>query len=157
MLKPLLLVIALGAGIGMLWPSGRAPAPVAAVAAMPGAAKETVLTRAPNGHFYADVEVNGGLVHVVVDTGATDVALTVEDARRIGIPFSESDFQPVGEGASGIIRGTMVTLDKVSLDGKEAKGVRAAILEGLPISLLGQTYLARLGSIEVRGDSMKLE
>jgi aspartyl protease family protein len=161
MLKPLLSMVALGAAIGLFWPSGHAPTPargaktVSTTASVP---KETLLKRAPNGHFYTDVEVNGGdLVHVVVDTGATDVALTVDDARRIGIPFSESEFRPVGEGASGVIRGTTVTLQRVSLDGKDAREVRAVVLEGLPISLLGQSYLSKLGSVEMSGDYMRLD
>ena len=167
MLKPLLSMIALGVGIGLAWPSGRPPAPVRASAgASPAgpaqsytvvAPKQTLLKRAPNGHFYADVEVDGGLVHAVIDTGATDVALTVEDARRLGIPFSEAEFRPVGQGASGVVRGTPVTLQRVSLDGKEVRDLRAIVLEGLPISLLGQSYLSRIGSVEMSGDTMRLD
>ncbi|MBV9932376.1 MAG: TIGR02281 family clan AA aspartic protease [Alphaproteobacteria bacterium] len=168
MLKPLLVVMGIGAGIGLLWPTGHAsapgPAPARAVAAAPvapgeirsGSGQQTLLKRASGGHFYTDVEVNGQLVHVVVDTGATDVALTVDDARRIGIPFSEAEFQVVGEGASGPVRGKVVTLDRVSLEGKDVQGVRAVVLEGLPISLLGQGYLSHV-SVEMSGDYMRLD
>ena len=117
---------------------------------------ETVLHRSGNGHFYVDAEVDGQVVNFVVDTGATGVALTVEDARRIGINFSESDFDVVGTGASGAVRGTTIMLESVSVDGKEVRGVQAAVLEGLEVSLLGQSYLTRIGSVQMSGEKMLL-
>ena len=156
MQKALLVVIALGAGVGFMWPSDDAPAPVAAASVAPGEApRETVLERSPMGHFYADVEVNGQLVRFLIDTGATSVAITEKDAARIGIPFSPSEFTTVGSGASGPVRGKMVTFEKVSLDGKEARSVGGAILEGADMNLLGQEYLGRF-SVEMRGDTMRI-
>jgi aspartyl protease family protein len=168
--KSFLFVIALGAAIGLLLPSGRHAAP--AVPAPPAVARpaapassaetapimavETKLDRMPNGHFYADAAVNGQPVRVVVDTGATTVALTVADAQRIGVPFSPSEFTVIGTGASGPVRGQDVTLDSVSVDGKEVRGVRAAVLEGLDVSLLGQTYLSRITAVQMSGDTMTL-
>jgi aspartyl protease family protein len=157
MLKPLLCVVILGAGIGLMWPSGHASAPAnpmaAAAATVP---RETLLKRQDDGHFYADVEVNGQLVHFLIDTGATGVALTEEDARRVGLVFSPGEFEPVGMGAGGPIRGKVVTIDRVSLDGKEARDVHGAILQGSTMSLLGQAYLSKLGSVEMSGDYMRL-
>src|SRR5919202_1033096 len=104
MLKPLLTVVALGAGIGLLWPTApSAPPAPARAAAADEKPRETLLKRHSDGHFYADVEVNGELVHFLVDTGATSVALTSEDARRVGIPFSEGQFDVVAMGAGGPI------------------------------------------------------
>ena len=154
MWKALFITLAIGAGLGLMLPGGEQPAPVAAAAVTP-APRETVLERAENGHFYANAEVNGQLVRFVVDTGATGVALTEEDARRIGIPFSRDEFTIVGTGASGPVRGKAVMLDKVSLDGKDAREVRGAILEGSDISLLGQDYLGRM-TVEMRGEIMRI-
>ena len=161
-MKAFIFVLLLGAGIGLMWPSGESVAPPAAVASAhagsPAAKpKETLLERSSGGHFYVDAEVNGQLVRFVVDTGATSVALTVEDARRIGLPFSTSEFQVVGTGASGPVRGQSITLDKVSVDGKEVRGVSGAVLEGLGVSLLGQSYLSRIGGVEMSGDYMRLQ
>ena len=169
--KSLLFVIALGAAVGLMLPSHRHAAPAAEVAVPPGAAApppaaaeaptqlvgETRLARMPNGHFYADATVNGQPVHLVVDTGASSVALTVADAQRIGIAVSPAEFQVVGTGASGPVRGKVVLLDSVSVDGKEVRGVRGAVLEGLDVSLLGQTYLSRIASVQMSGDSMTLK
>lgn len=157
-MKALIFVLLAGAGIGLMWPSGDGGAPAATVATTTEAKpKETLLERSHGGHFYVDAEVNGQLVHFVVDTGATSVALTVDDARRIGLPFSTGEFQVVGSGASGPVRGKSIMLDKVSVDGKEVRGVSGAVLEGLGISLLGQSYLSRIGGVEMSGEYMRLE
>jgi len=158
--KALFLVIAVGAAIGFLAPThkdGRAPAAPLPGAAKPAAGGPTVLQRTPQGHFYVDAEVDNDLVHFVVDTGATMVALTVDDARRLGIPFSESQFAVIGRGASGDARGMPIVIDRISIEGKEARQVEGAIIENLDVSLLGQTYLTRLASVQMSGDEMRLE
>lgn len=156
MQKTFFLVVAAGAGIGLMWPSGQAPSfPTAAKA--DGGAGETVLKRRYNGHFYVDADVNGELVNFVVDTGAFGVILPVETARRLNIPFSESEFEIIGSGASGPVRGKTITLAKVSVDGKEVRNVSGAIAEGLDVPLLGQTYLSRLSSVEMSGEYMRLQ
>ena len=159
-MKALIFFVAVGIVLGLAWPSGRASAPVApaVTAASSDQAdepRETVLERSEGGHFYANVEVNGELVRFLVDTGASGVALTEADAERIGIDFRRGDYEQVGMGASGPVRGKFVTLDKVSLDGKAARNVDGAILEGSDISLLGQNYLGRF-SVEMRGDTMRI-
>jgi aspartyl protease family protein len=156
-MKALVFFIAVGILVGLAWPSGRGTSPVANAVTVPGddEPRETVLERSEGGHFYANVEVNGELVRFLVDTGASGVALTEADAERIGIDFSRGDYEPVGMGASGPVRGKFVTLDKVSLDGKAARNVDGAILEGSDISLLGQNYLGRF-SVEMRGDTMRI-
>src|SRR3712207_5594110 len=156
-MKALLFFIAVGILVGLAWPSGREGGPVAsALAASAGAVeepRETVLERSEGGHFYANDEVDGQLVRFLVDTGATGVALTEADAERVGLHFDRGEYEQVGMGASGPVRGKFVTLDKVSLDGKAAHNVEGAILEGGDMSLLGQNYLGRF-SVEMRGDEM---
>ncbi|MES2903154.1 MAG: TIGR02281 family clan AA aspartic protease [Pseudomonadota bacterium] len=112
------------------------------------------LDRAPDGHFYADAQVNGTSIRFLVDTGASGVALSAEDARRAGLPYFSSEFTAVGRGASGEVRGKLVTLDRVTLGGKSVENVSGAILEGSEMSLLGQSFLGRMGSIEITGDRM---
>ena len=155
--KALLLVIAIGAAIGLLLPTGK-PQPDAAAASVTQAVQaETEIEREGNGHFYVDAEVNDEqLVRFMVDTGASTVALTVEDAERLGVPFSRDNFEVIGTGASGEVRGQLIKLDRVSIGGKEARNVRGAVLEGLDISLLGQSYLSRLSGVEISGDTMTL-
>ncbi|HEX8238147.1 MAG TPA: TIGR02281 family clan AA aspartic protease [Allosphingosinicella sp.] len=156
MLKVFFLVVAAGAGIGLMWPTAPAPSfPVASTVG--GEAQETLLKRRWDGHFYVDAEVNGELVNFVVDTGAFGVILPVETARRLNIPFDEGEFEVIGSGASGPVRGKTITLDRVSVDGKEVRRIEGAIAEGLDKPLLGQTYLSRLSSVEMSGEYMRLQ
>ena len=115
-----------------------------------------VLKREPNGHFYADAEVNNMTIHFVVDTGATGIALTRDDARRAGLAVSAGMFEVVAEGASGDVMGEWVTLDSVKLGQQEAKQVPAVILDGGQQSLLGQSFLQQFTSVEIKGDRMLL-
>ena len=155
MSRVLLLVIAIGIGVGLAVPSGKRPAEAAAVAT-DGVARETVLEREANGHFYVHAKVNGELARFLVDTGASGVALTEKDARRLGVEFSPSEFEEVGQGAAGPIRGELVTLKSVEVDGKKVTNVRGVVLQGAEISLLGQSYLSRIGEVQMRGDYMVL-
>jgi len=170
MIKPLLMVVAAGIGIGLLVPTGEAPAPADPASAKPTVALasaspmptttpaptgETLLQRTGNA-FYVNGSANNQPVHFVVDTGASVVALTVDDARRIGIPFSEGDFAVVGRGASGDVMGKEVMLDSIEIEGKRVSQVRAIICQGLTVSLLGQTYLSRISAVQMNGDYMVL-
>ena len=155
-MKAFLFVVAVGAIIGYSLPSGGSAPAAQPARTSPAEAKETLVERSPLGHFYVDAEVNGELVHFVVDTGASVVALTEKDAARVGIPFSPSEFTVVGTGASGAVTGKAIEIDRIALDGKEARKVRGAILRGSEMSLLGQSYLGRLSSVEMSGDYMRL-
>lgn len=155
MTKAFLLVIVAGVAIGLALPSGKRPVEAAAVAG-DGTTRETLLEREGNGHFYVHAKVNGELVRFLVDTGASGVALTEKDARRVGIDFSPGEFEEVGQGAAGPIRGKLVTIKTVDVEGKKVTNVRGAVLQGSELSLLGQSYLSRIGGVEMRGDYMVL-
>lgn len=118
--------------------------------------QSTQLARAGNGHFNASVSVNGQPVEMMVDTGATVVALTVDDARRLGFTVDPAQFREVGSGASGPVRGVPVVLDDIAVEGRHASGVDAVVLEGLDRSLLGQSFLRRLDQVDITGDTMTL-
>lgn len=115
------------------------------------------LQREPNGHFFADVDVNGTKIHMLVDTGATGIALSREDARSAGIATSIGMPNVVGEGADGSIHGEYVTVDRMSLGNAKAEGVEAIVLNNGGQSLLGQSFLAKFASVEIRGDTMTLK
>jgi len=133
-----------------------APAPVPIEGAAIAGGALTTLAQGEGGHYFTMAEVNGTPVRFVVDTGASTVALTIADAQRAGIVVDPTAFAVIGSGASGDVRGQTVTLDSVSLDGKRVESVRAAVLEGLTVSLLGQSYLSRLGKVEIAGGVMTL-
>ena len=115
-----------------------------------------VLDRRDDGHFYADVEVNGVPISMLVDTGASAVALSADDARRAGIATSIGMQDVIGEGAGGQVHGDIVTIERIRLGGIEQSGVPAAVLQGGSMSLLGQSFLRDFDSVEIRGDQMHL-
>src|SRR4029079_19323541 len=101
--RVILFIIGIGVAIGAFMPSGhsRGSGNPHRVSAPSEPAKETRLERSESGHFYTYAKVNGELVPFVVDTGADVVALTVDDAERLGIPVNPASFTVIGEGASG--------------------------------------------------------
>lgn len=161
-------------GAAMLAPSlksgGGAPAaneaaPVAAAATAPRRISSTdpvtvpaprEVRRGPDGHFYAEAQVNGTTIRFLVDTGASVVVLRREDAQRAGLQLPSE--RAVAMGVGGPVQVTPVTLDRLAVGGIEARAVPAAVAEtgDLPVSLLGQSYLQRLGSVEIHGDTMVL-
>jgi aspartyl protease family protein len=114
------------------------------------------LKRQPDGHFYADVEINNMPIHILVDTGASGIALSRDDARRAGLTVSVGMFDVVGEGASGDVKGEFVTLDTVRLGRQTARQMPAVILDGGDQSLLGQSFLRQFQTVEIKNDTMVL-
>ncbi len=116
-----------------------------------------VLERAPDGHFYADAVVNGTNVHFMVDTGATSVALSPKDAAAIGIEPGEGDFTETGRGVGGNVAMKPVTLDKLSIGGITSRDVPAVVVQtDMEVSLLGQTWLSRIGTVKIENNRMTL-
>jgi aspartyl protease family protein len=115
------------------------------------------LTRADDGHFYTDATVNGTVIRFMVDTGASTIALTKADAQSAGLHFSSGEFTGFAQGAGGKIPVKSVMLDRVAVGTMEARGVPAAILDGeLRVSLLGQSWLSRVGRVTIENDRMML-
>ena len=160
-------------GVGLLSPSfrsehkpvaaGNESAPAANAVSRPKRLSSTdpvvapaprELRRGPDGHFYAEAQVNGATIRFMVDTGASVVVLTEADAQRAGIQLPSERAMAMGVG--GPVEIVPVTLDRIAIGGIEARHVEAAVAEELPVSLLGQSYLQRVGTVEIRGDRMVL-
>lgn len=120
-------------------------------------AGQSVLKRQPDGHFYADAFVEGQQLHMLVDTGASIVALTGRDADALGLYWSEDDLRPIGRGASGVVHGVPAVINTMEVGRFEARNVEAAIIpDGLGVSLLGQSFLSKIDNVEISGDEMRL-
>jgi len=112
------------------------------------------LARSPDGHFYAEAMVNGARVRFMIDTGATFVALTREDAQRAGIMIGSD--RAAAMGAGGAFEITPVTIDRIAIGALTATDVQGAVADELSVSLLGQSFLSRVGTVEISGDRMVL-
>lgn len=128
--------------------------------AQPGYRGESVrLSASRNGHFYAPVDVNGREINVMVDTGASMVALTYEDAQRAGLYLSPADFTARSRTANGIARAAPVVIDEIEIGGIKLQNVKGSVAEPgkLHITLLGMSFLGRLGKFEMRRGELILE
>ena len=119
----------------------------AALAAATGAAAQ--VARGADGHYWAQARIDGRAVRVLVDTGASVVALTRADAARLGVDPEPGAFTGQVQTASGVVRAAPVRLAAVSVAGARVDEVEALVVEqGLEYSLLGMSYLGRLSSFE---------
>ena len=81
------------------------------------------------GHYNAEAEINGRPVDVMVDTGASMVALSYEDAAARRPLLRDSDFTQRVSTANGMARVAPVTLDRVSIGDITVRDVPAAVME----------------------------
>lgn len=114
----------------------------------------TVVRRDQSGQFHMTAQVNGFDTRFLVDTGADVVALTVDDAQRLGLDVDPSRFQPITQTASGVGYGAPVKLDSLEVGDTTFRNVNAVVIDGLTENLLGQSILGRLGKMEMQGDKM---
>jgi len=120
-------------------------------------ASTIALHRADDGHFYARVLVNGTEIRFMVDTGATNLVLSRQDARRAGFSLDSLNFILPTDTANGRVYGAGVVLDRVELGGFVDTNVRAMVNGGkMNDSLLGMSYLERFRSLSMEGDELLL-
>lgn len=118
---------------------------------------EVRLGRSGDSHFYVDTRVDGASIKMMVDTGASVVALTRRDAEAIGIDVDALPVAGTARTAGGEVPMRVVMLGSVAIDGLEVRGVHAAVIDAdMGVSLLGQSFLSKLESVNVAGDMMTL-
>jgi aspartyl protease family protein len=116
-----------------------------------------VLEREGDGHFYATAQIDSGDYHMLVDTGASMVALTGDDARQMGLDWDPDGLTPVAQGASGPVMGVHTTIPQMSVGDFEARDVDAVIIpDGLPVSLLGQSFLRNVPNVQIADNKLTL-
>jgi len=126
------------------------PAPVAST-------QSATLTADSRGHFVVDGQINGGAARFLVDTGATAVSLSSEDASRLGIDYRKGQPGLMGT-ANGTVTAYRVKLDTVRVGDIVVNNVDAAVVEGnhqMPFALLGMSFLNRM-EMKREGQTMVL-
>ena len=113
--------------------------------------------RSRDGHYHMVLEINGAPVRFVVDTGASDLVLTADDARRIGLDPTALRYLGRAYTANGEVRTADVRLETVALGDLVDRDVRAVVNEGaMAQSLLGMSYLQHFGRIEIENGELRL-
>jgi aspartyl protease family protein len=133
----------------------QAAVPVRTAAAAP--ASELVLKAGAHGHFMAEAMVNGQPIEFLVDTGASSIYLTPDDAARLGWTPQRLTYSERYVTASGVVHAAPVTLRSLRIGQLELYDLPASVGEAPgSLSLLGMSFLKRLESYEVRGDRLIL-
>ena len=114
------------------------------------------VARTNAGDFDISARVNGVRVPMVLDTGASSVVLTQQDAKAAGLPLEVLNYTVSIDTANGRTRAAQVTLDRLAVGGLEERSVEALIVPSgqLRTSLLGMSFLNRLQSWQVSGDRL---
>lgn len=113
--------------------------------------------RAPDGHYYLTLQINGTPVRFVVDTGASDLVLTRKDAERVGLDHAQLAYLEEARTANGVVPTARVRLDEVRLGPVVDENMRAVVNGGqMDTSLLGMNYLQRYSRMEFVGDRLIL-
>ena len=100
------------------------------------------LQAADDGHFYAELQVNGTPVRFLIDTGASDIVLSRQDATRAGIDLASLSFWDQAETANGTVTSAPVTLESLTLGPWRDEDIAASVNGGdMRDSLLGMAYL----------------
>jgi aspartyl protease family protein len=116
------------------------------------------VARSGGGDFAIAAQINGARTPMVLDTGASSVVLTRDDAKAAGLPLEVLNYTVSIDTANGRTRAAPVTLDRVAIGGLEERSVEALVVQPgqLKTSLLGMSFLNRLQSWQVNGDRLTL-
>lgn len=119
--------------------------------------QEVRLRMSPDGHFWAQVTLNGVETRMLVDSGATLTTLSVETARRVGLRPTPGLNPIFARTGNGIVQARPSSVDELRLGGLTATDLAVAISPSLgPVDILGMNVLVRLASWRVEGQTMIL-
>jgi aspartyl protease family protein len=118
--------------------------------------REIAIAAGPGGHFVASGLINGKPVQLMVDTGATSVAMSRGDAERVGVDWKRGQLT-LSQTAGGVVPIHIVTLNSVRIGDVEVFNVPAAVVASdMPVVLLGNSFLGRF-SMRRESDVLRLE
>ena len=120
-------------------------------------ASETTIRMSEDGHFHAKVLVNDVEIEFLIDTGATHIVLSKEDAEKLDYDLSKLIFWGKSNTANGIVETAPVRLQSVKLGQFSDKNVLAYINKGImKQSLLGMSFLNNFSSVEFQRKTLYL-
>lgn len=123
-----------------------------------GATQRVVLSGDAKGHFLTTVVVNGASMQFLVDTGATSVTISADDARRANVKYTAAE-RDVMQTANGLVSAYKVKFDTIKLGDITLNNVDGVVLEGNSLGgrfgLLGMSFLSRT-EMRREGDTMTL-
>ncbi len=145
-------LLTIAAGLPGLKPPLQAAQPIRLMAM-------TEIKGGQNGHYTAKAYINNQPISVLVDTGASAVALSAEDADRANLHPRLLNYDVAVATANGNVKAARVKLDKVEIDNVRLDNVDALVLPpgALSGTLLGMSFLSRLSSFSSEGGRLILK
>jgi aspartyl protease family protein len=115
--------------------------------------RTVTLSRSSDGHFRTEARVDGRRLELIVDTGASQIALRASDAARLGIHPTQRDYNIRVSTANGITRAALIQLQRVEVEDIVVRDVAALVQpdEALGVNLLGMSFLSRVRWTHERG------
>lgn len=165
-IKGLMIWAAIGLGIAVLYTERTSimriwdnlAAQVVPSRGFVGEGQVMVFQKSSDGHFYIDAEVEQARVRFLVDTGATGITISQQDAVRMGIDTTKLRFTIPVNTANGMAFAAPITLDTLTIGSVTLRDVPAKVgADGLETSLLGMSFLERLNGFRIEGDQLILQ
>ncbi len=148
----LAILLTLGAGLPGLRPATEHP-PALSLMAM------TEIKGGQNGHYFISAAINTHAISALLDTGASTVALSYEDAETVGLHPHSLTYDVGVSTANGLLKAARVKLERVEVDNVRVDNVDALVLpEGaLKGTLLGMSFLSKLSSFKSENGTLTLK
>jgi aspartyl protease family protein len=119
---------------------------------------EISFPRAADGHYHVMATINGARIDFLVDTGATDIVLSLDDARRLGYDLDQLTFTSMAQTANGTVMGAPIRIAELAVGPIVMTDIRADVNQAeMSGSLLGMEFLNRLQSWRVENDRLTLK
>lgn len=117
-----------------------------------------MIPKSPDGHFRLELAINGAAVTFIVDTGASNIVLSQEDASKAGFEPESLPYFGRALTANGEVKTAPVVLEEVRLGNLVDKRVPAQVNGGeLDQSLLGMSYLSHWREITISNGTLILQ
>lgn len=108
-----------------------------------GGGTRIVLTAGSGGHFFSDGSINGKAVRFIVDTGATNISISENEAKRIGLDYRRGQ-RGIAQTANGQVVAHRVQLNSVRVGEVTLYNIEAIVLPAsMDQVLLGNSFLSR--------------
>lgn len=138
--------------------ASRTPAAAPRVPQQPARPNQLVIKAGPHGHFFVEAQIRSRNIRFLVDTGASFVTLSQDDAERLGYAVHQLDYSGTSNTANGIARFAPVVIDEIAIGDIVVRDVQASVIDSpMEGSLLGMAFLRKLAGFEVSQDHLILK
>ena len=119
--------------------------------------KSVSFKRSLGGHFYVKARINGSTTKFLIDTGATDISISLNTAKQFGINLKELKFDRTYFTASGTIQVAPIQIQEITIGPIILRNLKASVRKiSNSSSLLGMSFLTKLKKYEIKHDTITL-